>query len=121
MTTDGRPTSCGRPRCGSRRGDDLHRLPRRHRHHQCPTSRPGSIPDEPALQTADLPATDASAVTADADLPITAVVVSTATINLDAYSHVDALAGLLAQDTAAADFNRDLDRLLAELAHLRRP
>ena len=85
------------------------------------TSRPGSIADEPALQTADLPTTDAAAVTADIDLPITAVVVSTATINLEAYSHIDALAGLLAQDTAAADFNRDLDRLLTEIAHLRRP
>lgn len=85
------------------------------------TSRPGSIADEPALQAADLPTTTASAVTAEIDLPITAVVVSTATLELDAYSHIDALAGLLAQDTAAADFNRDLDRLLTEIAHLRKP
>lgn len=84
------------------------------------TSRPGSIADEPALQAADLPTT-ASAVTAEIDLPITAVVVSTATLELDAYSHINALAGLLAQDTAAADFNRDLDRLLTEIAHLRKP
>ncbi len=88
------------------------------------TSRPGTIADEPALQAADLTAatsTAADAVTADVDLPLTAVVVSTATIDLDDFSHVNALAGLLAQDTAAADFSRDLDRLLHEIAHLRRP
>ena len=85
-------------------------------------TRPGTIADEPALQAADLPpTTTADAVAADVDLPITAVVVSTATVDLSDFSHVNALAGLLAQDTAAADFSRDLDRLLTEIAHLRRP
>jgi len=87
------------------------------------TSRPGTIADEPALQTADLPVATptADAVTADVDLPIAAVVVSTATVDLSDFSHVNALAGLLAQDTATDDFSRDLDRLLSEIAHLRRP
>lgn len=84
------------------------------------TARPGTIADEPGLQTADLPPTTATAVTADVDLPITAVVVSTASIDLTHYTHISTLAGLLSQDTAA-DFDRDLDRLLTELAHLRRP
>ena len=85
-------------------------------------TRPGTIADEPALQAADLPpTTTADAVAADVDLPITAVVVSTATVDLSDFSHVNSLAGLLAQDTAAADFSRDLDRLLTEIAHLRRP
>lgn len=85
-------------------------------------TRPGTIADEPALQAADLPpTTTADAVAADVDLPITAVVVSTATVDLSDFSHVNSLAGLPAQDTAAADFSRDLDRLLTEIAHLRRP
>ena len=84
-------------------------------------SRPGTIADEPAVRSAELPTTSAAAVTADIDLSIAAVVVSTATVDLDNFDHVKALAGLLAQDTASVDFGRDLDRLLEELADLRRP
>ena len=77
-------------------------------------SRPGTIADEPAVRAAELPTTDAAAVAADVDLPIAAVVVSTATVELDDFTHVKALAGLLAQDTAEVDFARDLDQLLEQ-------
>lgn len=98
------------------------------------TSRTTSVADEPAVQAADpVIATAVAAaqrtdgagavdsVAADVDIPIVAAVVSTSTIALQGFPQVSAMAGLLAQDTAARDFDRALGRLLEELASYRRP
>jgi len=60
-------------------------------------------------------------VVADIDVPVAAAVVSTAAVGLEEYPHVSALAGLLAHDTSAGDFDRDLTRLLDDLDRLRQP
>ena len=88
-----------------------------------------ALADEPAVQAAEprIAAETAAAesrldsVPADADVPIAAAVASTRTLELDEYPLVQALAGLLAQDSAPADFERQLDRLLDDMETLRRP
>lgn len=90
------------------------------------TARTETVADELALRAADpagaTAATDSvDAVVADADVPIVAAVVSTGSVPLQQYPHVSALAGLLAQDTAATDFERSLGHLLDDLASYRRP
>ena len=87
-----------------------------------------ALADEPAVQAAEprIAAETAAAeqaldsVAAEVDVPIAAAVSSTRTIDLAGYPQVQALAGLLAQDTAPADFERQLERLLADLETLRR-
>ena len=88
-----------------------------------------ALADEPAVQAAEprIAAETAAAtaaldsVAAEVDVPIAAAVPSTQTMNLADYPQVQALAGLLAQDSAPADFERQLDRLLNDLETLRRP
>ena len=90
---------------------------------------PRSLAEEPAVQAAEpkIAAETAAAVEtldavpAEVDIPIAAAVPSTHSMNLDGYPQVQALAGLLAQDTGPADFERQLDRLLDDLESLRRP
>ena len=94
---------------------------------QAGTARPETMTDLAALTAGAAPGTGASpdaaahAVVADVDVPVAAAVVSTAAVGLQGYPHVSALGGLLAHDTAAADFDRDLTRLLEDLKDLRRP
>ncbi|GAB2480567.1 TetR/AcrR family transcriptional regulator [Jatrophihabitans fulvus] len=73
---------------------------------------------EAAVQAADAPV---DAVSATVDLPLAAAVPSTTGLDLEQFPQVQALAGLLAQDTAPGDFERQLDRLLDDLETLRRP
>lgn len=88
-----------------------------------------ALAEEPAVQAAEprIVAQTAAAeealdsVPAEADIPLAAAVPSTSGMNLEAYPQVQALAGLLAQDSAPTDFERQLDRLLDDMETLRRP
>ncbi len=89
-----------------------------------------TVADEPAIQAAEghvaaavAAATDSGgvhAVKVEAEVPIVAAVVSTAVVDLVDYPFVSAMAGLLARDTSAVDFETALDRLIDDLASLRR-
>ena len=92
-----------------------------------------TVADEPAVQAAEgqIAATAASASSADStadvdavsvqvDVPVVSAVVSTAIVDLSDYPFVSAMAGLLARDTSAVDFEAALDRLLDSVAPLRR-
>ncbi|MHA3705107.1 TetR family transcriptional regulator [Jatrophihabitans sp. YIM 134969] len=89
---------------------------------------PRTVADEPAVQAAGEQIGEVAAgadgpvdaVRAPADVPVVAALVSTAVVDLDGYPAVAANAGLLSADTAAADFARDLDLLLDDVAPLRR-
>lgn len=88
------------------------------------------LSEEPAVQAAE-PAIAAEAasseegldaVSAEVELPIAAAVPSTTSIDgLENYPTVQALAGLLAEDTAPVDFESQLDQLLVSFESLRRP
>lgn len=91
---------------------------------------PRSVAEEPAVQAAaeqiktqadPVAEGGVEAVRAAVDVPITAAVVSTETVDLSGYPHVASMAGLLAQDTAGRDFEDALDALLDDVASLRRP
>ena len=87
---------------------------------------PRTVADEPAVQAAVdgrdgvVATAGVDAVRTQADVPVVAAVVSTSTVDLTDYPMVTANAGLLALDTGAADFARDLDLLLDDVAPLRR-
>lgn len=93
-----------------------------------------TLADEPAVQAAEpaIAAEAASAgsttsdeidaVSAEVDLPIAAAVATTDSVEgLEDFPTVQALAGLLAHDTAPQDFEQELDRLLNDLERLRQP
>lgn len=92
--------------------------------------RTATVADLPAVQATDPAAAviaadtehaRVDAVAIDADIPVVAAVVSTRDTSVDNYPHVQALAGLLARDTSAHDFDRHLGWLLNDLNSLRRP
>lgn len=90
--------------------------------------REDGLSDEPvvvaaASDIADAAAgrTDVDAVRADLDIPIVAAVADSSPISMDRFPHVAAFAGLLAEDTGAADFNHILEYLLDDLGALRQP
>lgn len=64
---------------------------------------------------------EVDAVAVEADVPVVAALVSTESVDLGNYPQVAAMAGLLARDTAAADFDDDLAQVIDGLARLRRP
>lgn len=94
------------------------------------TGRTDTVADEPGVLAAapDIAATGSSpvhgeggldSVRAELDLPVVSAVADASHISLTDYPHVVAYAGLLATDTAAADFDRLLGFLLTDLAPLR--
>ena len=88
--------------------------------------RPRTVADEPAVQAAGeqlgtrrRPARSTPSARRSTS-PWSRPWSSTAVVDLAEYPYVAADAGLLAQDTAAADFARALDLLLDDVAALRR-
>lgn len=92
-------------------------------------NRSNALADEPAVQAAEptvavsteRTAKTLDSVPAEADIPIAAAVPSIQSLDLADFPQIQALAGLLALDTAPADFESQLDRLLDDLESLRRP
>lgn len=88
--------------------------------------REDGLADEPAVVAAapDIAAAaegsaDIDAVRADLDIPIAAAVADSSPVSMADYPHVAAFAGLLAEDTAGADFEHILGFLLDDLDSLR--